>query len=244
MLQDLLYVFLDGSSEDLVPTGMTAKLSSAIALEAANINDGGRPLYVVVNVDDDDDAAAGDGYTIELMHCDTTDGTYTVAMAKEVPLSEIVTGRYVWKAALPIGLKKFVKIRFTPNGNMVEPQMTIVAAAASDSAAKVAGLIRAYAAQFLPNWVVTGATDAVIFTANANGVRGGTYALNGGFTGITGTWVQTQEGTTEAKEIQTLTVTAACAVTGDIWITLNDVIYGKEAAMTGDAHFNAAIVTG
>jgi len=244
MIQDLPYIFTSSSSEDLVPTGMTAKLSDAIGFEAANINDGGRPLFIVVNVDDDDDAAAGDGYTIELMHCDTTDGIYTVAMSKEVALSEIVTGAYVWKAALPIGLKKFVKIRFTPNGNMVEPQMTIVAAAASDSAAKVAGLIRAYAAAFLPSWVVTGDTDKVIFTASANGVRAGTYALNGGFTGITGTWAQTAEGTAEAKEVETLTITAACSVTGDIWITLNDVIVGAEAAMTGDAHFNAAIVTG
>jgi hypothetical protein len=50
---------------------------------------------------------------------------------------------------------------------------------AGDTINQVAGKIRAQASLFLPDWVVTGATANVIFTANANGVRAGAYTLTG-----------------------------------------------------------------
>jgi hypothetical protein len=48
-----------------------------------------------------------------------------------------------------------------------------------ETVANVAAKIRAAAAQFLPDWVVTGADNDAIFTASANGVRDGDYEFKG-----------------------------------------------------------------
>jgi len=99
----------------------------------------------------------------------------------------------------------------------------IAVTTALNTTALVAAAIRAVK---FPGWVVTGADADVIFTADANGVRGGTYALDPAATGITGTFARTTQGTVSVKEVQTLSITGACSANGNINITLNDNVYG------------------
>jgi hypothetical protein len=95
------------------------------------------------------------------------------------------------------------------------------------TAAGVAEKIRAMA---FTGWVITGATDAVIFTADANGARAGTYSVSFGATGAaaTGGLVQTTPGDGSTKEVRTLTITTGALTEGNIIITLNDVAFNKE----------------
>lgn len=241
MLQSELYVFQDAAyttdPESIIASGMTRKLSDVIDLEYANINNGGSNLFLVVSVKDDDDAAAGLGYDLQLMECATESGTYEVAATKFFPLASIVTGTELWRVALPQNLKRYVKVQIVPKytetgGN----ELYIPVGTTSDTAAEVAGLIRAAAAQFLPDWVVTGATTAAIFTAAENGVNTGTRVFDGGSTGITGSIAVTTAGASDAKAVYTLTIATACIASGYIKIDLD------RMSMTGDAHFNAAIV--
>ena len=243
MLQSELYVFQDAAyttdPESIIASGMTRKLSDVVDLEYANINNGGSNLWLVVSVKDDDDAAAGLGYDLQLMECDTESGTYSVAETKFFPLASIVTSTQLWRVALPQNLKRYVKLQIVPAYTLTSGnELLIPVGTTSDSAAKVAGLIRAAAAQFLPNWVVTGATTAAIFTAAAVGVNNGTRVFDGGSTGVTGSIAVTTPGSAGAAAVYTLTVLTACIATGYIKIDLD------RMSMTGDAHFNAAIVTG
>jgi len=240
MYQTLLYVLKDASytadPEQIIAAGMVRKLSDAIDLQAANINDGGKNLSLVVSCKSTN-AAVGSGYRLELVDCATVDGVYQVASAKFIPLASMVKEKEIWKVSLPDSLKRFIKLQVIPlSPDMVGNEMLITAAAASDSAAKVAGLIRAAAAQFLPNWVVTGATADVIFTAAANGVNTGTRTFDGGATGITGSIAVTTAGAAGDKAVYTLTVATACAATGYIRIELD------KKPMTGGPALNAAVI--
>jgi hypothetical protein len=75
----------------------------------------GNPLYVDVTVTTT--LASGTSIKADLEHCDTAGGTYTVAMGGPVVLTAAaVAGKKLLSGALPLGLKKFVRINYTVSG--------------------------------------------------------------------------------------------------------------------------------
>jgi len=83
---------------------------------------------------------------------------------------------------------------------------TVAVITALDTAAKVAAVVRA--ASFT-GWVVTGADDAAILTADTAETRDGTYTLGVAATGVTGAIVQTQTGSDNSKESALIRATFA-----------------------------------
>lgn len=118
MLQSSLYIFKSSSSEDLLTSTTTEKLSDAITLEAAGLNDGANKFFFNVSVKDAGNAAAGASFAVALKDCDTSGGTYAVVLSKAVPLASVTTGATVYKVQLPAGLRKYVKASITGASGM------------------------------------------------------------------------------------------------------------------------------
>jgi hypothetical protein len=109
-------------------------------------------------------------------------------------------------------------VRVTINGTAVEVAVT----AAMDTVELVATAIRAVA---VTGWTITGADDAIIYTADAAGLVEGAFTFFAGASGVTATggMVRVTQGVTAVKEVETLTVSAACSLNGNVYVTLNSV---------------------
>lgn len=224
MVQDFIYVF-DISGTEAMTTATTAeKLSDAIDTQEKGLNDGGGQCYVVVHCTDASNAAKGRGFKVTLKHCDTSTGTYLEAGTFEAQIDKVQTGKLFLKFHMPISMKRYVKLSILALPTYYGKPIDITTA--SDTAVKVATAIVALATQFLPEWVVTRDGANVIFTADSNGVRSGSYKYLPGATGAAGTMTITTPGTADQKEVRNLLITAAASANGPLFFVLNDIMYG------------------
>jgi hypothetical protein len=118
MIFDILYRFRDGVGPDLLTVGTTEKLSNPLDLVAEKINDGGGNLFLAVTVKDKGNAAAGATFDVKLVDCDTSGGTYRMAMGKTLTLAEVQAEGQVYLAALPARLKRYARASIQGGASM------------------------------------------------------------------------------------------------------------------------------
>jgi len=120
MLIDAGYAFtsLNGgstASEDIATSGSTENLSVALEMEAADVGDGHRDLYLVITCKDNTDAADG-VFLFKLTDSTAVGGTYYQCLGKQVPVASVTDGALLYKAKLPEDCKKFLKLSVTGVG--------------------------------------------------------------------------------------------------------------------------------
>jgi len=102
-------------ANETLPTATTTEyLTDPIDLTAAGYADGGGELFIRTKVVAST-AGAGTGFTIALKDCATVGGSYTTiaSISTKTDRSDLVAGQELQPIALPLGLKRFVKISFT-----------------------------------------------------------------------------------------------------------------------------------
>lgn len=103
-------------SEDFSFVAATAQSARILDLRAAGLFDAGHKCYLHVNRKGTYTKNALTALGISISSSDTEGGTYVENASKGIPVASIDASPDLGKIPMPDGLRRFVKITFTPTG--------------------------------------------------------------------------------------------------------------------------------